>query len=269
VPEKYVYIDGVATFLHHTGATTLPGDPPELSRGKSILCLHGGGGNGGFFRDLITRLGEHHSPLTFDQPGHGRSGGLDSLGSVERMAAFARALSDKLGLHRPVLFGHSMGGAVALQWALEDPESVRALVLCSTGAQLPVPDEFIEATRKITEGKLRRIFRRDAYSPKTSDEVVRRGWMEDAKTDPRATYGDLLACNGWDVTDRLEEVRVPTLVIHGEDEFPVLAEQSEALASRIPNATRRVLPAAGHALPLEQPDALAGAIVEFLESVPR
>ena len=101
VPEKYLHIDGVATLLHHTGPTCLPEETPDLSRGDPVLCLHGAGGNGAVFAQLLAALEAAHSPLAFDQPGHGRSGGLDSLGSIERMGAFALAVADKLDVSRP------------------------------------------------------------------------------------------------------------------------------------------------------------------------
>lgn len=264
MPEKYFVVEGIATRVCHTGPTTLPDEPPDLSRGETILCLHGAGGNGGYFADLLRDLSARHSPLAFDQPGHGRSGGLDSLGSIERMAAFLGAFIDKLGLRPPVLLGHSMGGAVALRYALDRPDAVRALVLCGSGARFRVPEELLETERRVTEGKERRRFTRDAFSPRTPDEIVRRGWMEDARTDPRAAYGDLLACAQWDAMDRLAQIRVPTLVVVGEDEQPRLLEQSELLATRLRDARRRVIAESGHALPLEKPAALAAAVEEFL-----
>ena len=129
MPHKYFSIDGVATFVHHTGSTTLPDVPPDLSRGETVVCLHGAGGNGGQFQQVLAGLAAEHSPLAFDQPAHGRSAGLDSLGSLERMAGFTRALLGVLGIESPVLLGHSLGGAVALQCALDGGPRVRALVL--------------------------------------------------------------------------------------------------------------------------------------------
>jgi pimeloyl-ACP methyl ester carboxylesterase len=265
MPVKYVYVDGVPVFVHHAGPTTLPAEPPDLSRGETIICLHGAGGNGGYLSDLLRELAERTSPLAFDQPGHGRSGGLDSLGSIDRMAAFTRALVQKLGIERPVLFGHSMGGAVALSYALEHPGDVRALVLCSSSACFTVPEPLVSHMRRVTEGKERRAFRRDAYSPKTSDEIVQRGWMEDGKTDPRAGYGDLLACQRFDVSARLAEIDLPTLTVVGEEEHPPLRKEAESLAATISGARKVVVPDAGHALPLEQPKRLAEAILAFLD----
>ena len=121
MPSKYFQIDGVATFVRHTGPSTLPDQPPVLTQGRTIVCLHGAGGNANLFAGLLDALAPGHSLLAFDQPGHGRSGELDSLGAIDRMASFTGALMDKLGLVDPILVGHDMGAAVALECALQNP----------------------------------------------------------------------------------------------------------------------------------------------------
>lgn len=266
--HKYFSVDGVATFVHHLGPTTLPDVPPDLARGDVVLCLHGSGSNGNVFRGLCEGLAEGHSPLAFDMPGHARSGSLDSLGSVERMAEFAIAFSDKLALRSPrVLLGHSLGGAVATEVALLAPESVRALVIASTPTAFPDPDPLPDSVRRVTEGKARRNFDRGAYSPGTPDEIVFRGFGEDAKTDPRVLYGDLLAMRSWRAVKDLQElaaIQAPTLVLYGEDEDASQIEGCEKLAAVIPNARAQGIAGAGHMIPLEQPAALADAIGSFL-----
>jgi len=266
VPHKYASVEGVATFVHHAGRTTLPEVVPDLSRGEVVLCLHASGGNGAVFAELLQALAPDHSPLAIDFPGHGRSGGLDSLGSIEAMAGFAGAFLDKWGIARAVVLGHSMGGAVALRLALERPAAVRGLVLCAsaprfTGAAVP-------AVSRVVEGKDRRPFFRDAYSPKASPEVLRRGFLEDLKTDPRALLGDLLACRAFDAEADLARIAAPTLVVVGDAEEPAMRAGSERLAAGIRGATLCRVAAAGHMLPLEQPAALAGAVREFLGTLP-
>ncbi len=267
MPHKYFTIEGVATYLHHTGPTTLPGVAPDQSRGERVLCLHGVGGNGAVFAPLMDRLAEKHSPCAFDQPGHGRSGGLDSLGSIERMTDFTRALIEKLDLRRPVLLGHSLGGAIALEYALRYPQEVRALVLCASGARIEIPDAVLELHRRVTEGKERRPFTRDVFSSAASPEVMRQGFMEDMKTDPRARYGDMLALRDWNAEERLAALTAPCLVVRGEAEQPGLIAQAELLVSRVPGARELVVPKAGHMLPLEAPEALADGIERFLASL--
>jgi pimeloyl-ACP methyl ester carboxylesterase len=264
VPHKYFRIDGVATYLHHRGPSTLPEVVPDRRQGERILCLHGAGGNGAVFDPLLDLLAERHEPLAFDQPGHGRSGALDSLGSIPRMAAFTRALWEKLALRAPVLLGHSMGGAVALQLALDHPDEVRGLVLVGAGARFDGVGEGVEHIRLVSEGKARREFDKEIYSPRTGPDVMKQGFLESLKTDPRAVYGDMLAIAECDLVPRLASVAVPTLVLVGEDEKPAMLEQAALLARDVPGARRVDVPAAGHQLHLEQPAALAAAIESFL-----
>jgi 3-oxoadipate enol-lactonase len=268
VPHKYFSIDGVATFVHHQGPTTLPDVSPDLGRGEAVLCLHGSGGNGNVFSGFAEALARRHSPLAFDMPGHARSGSLDSLGSVERMAEFTIAFADKLAVPMPrVLLGHSLGGAVAAEIALREPASLRALVICSTPIAFPDPDPLPDQVRLVTEGKARRNFARGAYSADTPNEIVFRGFGEDAKTDPRVLYGDLLAMRSWRALEDLASlaaIQAPTLVLYGEDESKSQIEGCEKLASLIPNARAQGIAKSGHMIPLEQPSALADAVTDFL-----
>lgn len=268
MPEKYVHVDGIATFLRHTGATTLPEAPPDLSRGDTIVCLHGAGGNSGLFSEVLERLAKEHSPLALDFPGHARSGSLDSLGSVARISAHLRGVLAALRIPRCVLLGASMGGMVALETALAAPELVRALVLVATGARIPVTPEYLERWRLISEGKARREFDRRDYPASAPPDMMRRGFMEDLKTDPRVVYQNAQAVRDFDREAELRRVACPTLVVVGEEDEEARGP-SELLASRIPGALKRVLPKCGHRVSLVAPEALSDAVLEFLREVPR
>ncbi len=263
-----MFIDGVATYLHHTGATTLPETPPDTRQGEVVLCLHGTGGHGGDFAGVLDALAPRHSPIAFDQPGHGRSGGLDSLGAVDRMGDFARSLAEKLALRPHVLLGHSLGAAVALDYALTYPTAVRGLVICSGGAGFRLDDGLLENARLVTEGKRRRDFDPGAFAPGTAPEVMRRAFTAGLKTDPRATYGDLLACTAWQRDDELSGIAVPTLVVHGDAESDDVVSQANRLLERLPNARRAVVADAGRMILYEQPGALAAEIEAFLGGLP-
>jgi len=266
VPEKYAQVDGIATFLRHTGATTLPEAPPDLSHGDTIVCLHGAGGNSGLFGDVLERLAKEHSPIAIDFPGHARSGSLDSLGSVARIGAHLRGVLAALRVPRCVLLGGSMGGMVALETALVAPELVKALVLVASGARVPVSHEYLERWRLISEGKARREFDRRDYPASATPDVMRRGFMEDIKTDPRVVYQNALAVRDFDREADLGRVSCPTLVVVG-DEDAESAGPSEILAARIPGARKLVLPKVGHRVALLAPEALSEAVLEFLRGI--
>ena len=122
----------------------------------------------------------------------------------------------------------------------------------------------------MTEGKERRNFDRDAYSKKAPDEIVFRGFGEDAKTDPRVLYGDLLAIRSWRAVADLQQlaaIQAPTLVLYGEDESESQIAGCQKLASAMPNARAEGIANSGHMIPFEQPEALAEAVAGFLEEL--
>jgi len=268
VPQKYAHVDGVATYVEHVGPTTLPGRPPELARGETIVCLHGTGGNCGKFSELLKLLEPAHSPLAFDRPGHARSGGLDALPSVAAQSEFTRGLLDAFGIRRAVLLGASAGGCVALETALAAPQRVRALVLVGSGARVEVPDDHLEKLRRITEGKAQRGFDRSAFSPAATPEVMRKSFMEDLKTDPRTVYGNAIALRDWSRVPDLGRISCPTLIVVGEHDTETLP-YADVLAQGIRGAKKLVIEKCGHSVACEQPKALADAVFAFLAELPR
>jgi len=265
VPRKYVSVDGIATLVHHRGATTLPGSPPATGTGEVILCLHDAGGNGASFDALEDALAASHTPIAFDQPGHGRSAGLDSLGSIPAMAKHTRAFADALGLERPVLLGDGMGAAVALEAAVSEPDWPKALVLCGGATGRFDVGEEVDKLRSITAGKARREFDTSGFAPDTPKAVFEGAFREWVKTDPRATLGDREAQAAWDATGRLDALRCPALVVIGEHEDEAGRLAAEALATQIPHARVVELGGAGRHGVIEQPQALAAVIDRFLQ----
>jgi pimeloyl-ACP methyl ester carboxylesterase len=268
VPEKYVQVDGIATFVRHVGPTTLPEKPPALGRGETVVCLHGQAANSGFFADTLASLAAAHSPLAFDFPGHARSGSLDSLGSISKLAQHTRGLLAGLGIERCVLLGGAMGGMVAQDVALETPERVRALVLVTSAAHANVPDALVEKWRLVSEGKARREFERAGFAASASPDVMRKSFMEELKTDPRVVHQNWLAARAFDRTRDLGRIACPTLVVIG-DEDAQNRPGSDALVAGIPGAKLAVVPKCGTRVPLEQPEAFAATLLEFLGGLPR
>ena len=265
MPQKYLTVGGVATLVHHRGPTTLPGKPPDTSGGETILCLHDAGGNGGVFSELMDELAGAHSPISFDQPGHGRSGNLDSLGDIATMANHAKAVAAELGIGEPILIGDGMGAAVALEATSADPSWPKAVVLFGGAtAAYDIDAELVDRLRLTVAGKARREFDSTGYAPDTPKDVYQRAFGEWLKTDPRATLGDREAQVGWDISSRLGDVTCPVLVIVGEHEEPDSKAAAQALGAELPNATTAELAGAGRRGLVEQPKALAAAIDRFL-----
>ena len=268
MPNKYLQIDGVATYVHHTGTTTLPGQPPRLEQGRSVLCLHGAGGNGHLFAELMSELGTAHTLIAFDLPGHGRSGSLDSLGSIEAMAEFTDQVLNALELESTVLVGHDMGSAIALHCASTRPARVEGLVVCSAGQGFSLPDTTVEQMRRVRDGKEKRPFDPAAFSKKTPPDIMKKAFMEGMKTDPRATFGDLVAYQQWNEVDQLSNITAPTLIVHGTDEREATRASAAALAEQIQHSQLEKIEDAGHSILMEAPSALAERIGDFLDGLP-
>jgi pimeloyl-ACP methyl ester carboxylesterase len=267
VAVKYFTVESVATFVHHRGPTTLPGRPPAPAGGETVLCVHDVAGNGNVFADVLDALNPRHRPIAFDLPAHGRSGSLDSLGSIAEMAAYTKEVGDRLELTAPVLLGDGMGAAIALEAAARWPDWPAALVVCASGAIRPSPDD-IEQVRLVTAGRARRQFDSTGYAPDTSRDVYQRAFAEWMKTDPRATLGDLQALAAWDGTGRVSAVTAPVVVVVGEHEPAEARASADALAATAKNGRVVSLPGAGRRGVVEQPAALAVIVNTVAEGAP-
>jgi 3-oxoadipate enol-lactonase len=265
---KYVDVDSHVINYLHSGPSTLPDVVPPLDVGELLVMLHGAGGTAGLWRPQIKHFEGTHSVLALDFPGHGRSAGVTGLASVRGYADLLVAFARRLGLRPFVAVGRSLGAAVALTLAIGCSELLRGLVVVATGARFEVADGLLQALREVVAGRRERQFTTEEFSPATAPEIMRWAWAEQAKTDPRVLYADLLACRSFDVRRRLREIHAPTLVIAGADDRTVPVAVAEALAAGIRGAELVVVPDAGQMVALEQAERVSRLIEEFLGRLP-
>lgn len=111
----------------------------RMGSGPVMILIHGASGNvRDWSFDLMPRLAEHFDVIAFDRPGHGHSARIPQGWEPARQAAQLRAAAQRLGVERALVVGHSFGGAVALSWALDAPETVRGLgLLCAPSHTWP------------------------------------------------------------------------------------------------------------------------------------
>jgi pimeloyl-ACP methyl ester carboxylesterase len=269
VAVKYFPVSSVATLVHHRGPTTLPGRPPAPAPGASVLCVHDVAGNGNVFTGVLDALADGHRPIAFDLPAHGRSGGLDSLGTIAAMAAHAKKLADRLELTAPVLLGDGMGAAIALEAAATWPDWPAAVVVCGGASATPAPDGAeIDQLRLVTTGRARRQFDTTGYAPDTAREIYQQAFGEWMKTDPRATVGDLDALATWAGPARVAAVTAPVTVVVGEYEAAEARSAADTLAAAVADGRVVTLAGAGRRGVLEQPAALAAIVAEAADRVP-
>jgi pimeloyl-ACP methyl ester carboxylesterase len=234
----------------------------SLSRFPPLLLIHGAGGQHTNWPPQVRRLGLARA-IAPDLPGHGRTAG-PVCESVESYAAWLLALMDALGIESFIPVGHSLGGAVALQLALDAPDRVAGLAVVNAGASLPVSAGLIARVREDFGAAVELIVAR-AYGPAADDNLKRLGRRMLAQTPPDVLLSDYLACDAFDVSTQLGEVGAPTLVVGAARDKIAPPEWSAALAERLPQAELTLVEDAGHMLPVEYPDKLAGLIRGWLE----
>ncbi|HEX6889018.1 MAG TPA: alpha/beta fold hydrolase [Candidatus Nanopelagicales bacterium] len=216
--------------------------------------------------------------LNVDNRGHGRSGAHLESFTIWDMADDLIAVLDDAGVEAAIVVGLSIGGMAGIRAALRYPDRVRALVLADTGAgaQGIVNRVKVTGLSPVWRTPARRLIASQVVNV-LFGSTARRDQPDLVATwrdrflaqDPASmmTVGQALVQRD-DVTDRLTEIRVPTLVIVGDQDVDPGVGASVALAARIPGAQFVALPDTGHLSALEQPEALGAVLLRFAADLP-
>ncbi|GAC1621486.1 MAG: alpha/beta fold hydrolase [Nevskia sp.] len=243
----------------------------EMGTGEPLVLLHGIGASLDDWEFQMPTFARHFRVIAPDLRGYGKSERQEPY-TVAQFAKDIWALLDHLGVDRLHLIGHSMGGAVALQMAVDHPERIDRLVLADT---LPsfrantLAKRMLFATRYATMGLLGPRRLASAISRKLfpgDDQMLLRDRVTQRSEDnDRGVYLETIrGLVGWAVDDRLARLSMPAFVIVAEfDYFPVVDALNFAAA--LPNAEFRIFPGAHHALPLECPRPFNAAVLRFLK----
>lgn len=241
-------------------------DSKKGDKNSAIVLIHGAGGTHLHWPYNLRRINKHrvYAP---DLPGHGKSEGLGEQ-SVEKYAAVIAHWMDTIELEKAVVVGHSMGGAIAQQFALSYPEKVIGLVLVGTGAKLEVNQDLLHklSTPVSTPSAIDNIVKW-SYARGMDEKTLRK--MKEQLLDIRSAvlYGDYLACNNFDLTDKISNIQEPTLVLCGDMDKMTPVNLSKQLQSLIPRTSLKLIPDAGHMVMLEQSHAVAAAVKDFVQNI--
>jgi pimeloyl-ACP methyl ester carboxylesterase len=249
----------------------------EHGDGFPFLLIQGLGWSKWGSHAQIPDYAERRRVLSFDNRGTGLSPKPPGPYSIEQLADDAASVLDARGLESADVYGHSMGGFIALTLALRRPKLVRSLVLVGTGAGPgydPMPAETIEAWRSVVglppEEAIRRTFS-TGFSP---------GWIEqhpeeyeqwlaarlDPPTPPDSWKAQFEAATRYVEAGRpVERLDVPALVVHGGEDRIVTVANGRALAERLPQAELVLLAGQGHVPMLEAPAEFSSLVCGFLD----
>ncbi len=229
---------------------------------RNLVFIHGSGGSGALWAYQAQYFSQAYHVVAVDLPGHGRNRG-EPINTIPGLAEFVISEILRLGLASPIVAGHSLGSAIALQLALDHAEALSALVVVGGGARLKVLPSIREGILTNHDAAVESMASY-AFAKGASKAVVDRAATEMRKVSAETLLADLDACNNFDVMQRLGGIQLPTLAIVGQEDFMTPVKYSEFLKAGIPGANLEVIPNAGHMVMIEQPYLFNAALDKFL-----
>jgi pimeloyl-ACP methyl ester carboxylesterase len=226
-----------------------------------LVFLHGAGNSSLSF---YYQLRHFRNSKAIDLPGHPTGKPCTSIDAyLEWVRGFITARRYK----DVVLCGHSMGGAITLQYALRYPEELRAIILLGTGAKLRVNPDLLKLCQESSPGDGQWLeAHQDQYRNVAADlqPVL---MLRTKEIGPKVELNDLKACDGFDVMSQVKNIRLPTQVLCGGDDALTPVKFSEYLSQEIKGSRQRVIPKGGHFVQLEKFQPVNEAIEEFLATL--
>lgn len=264
-----------------------------VGSGPPLLLMHGGPGADHWTLNQFRHLADEFTLVFYDHRCNGRSDGapVESM-TWDNLTADADALRERLGFEQWAVLGHSFGGTVALEYALRYPDRVSRLILLDTGGDAWWPQQnaaellarrgysprTVRLVRRFFNGRIApsraqssmfsfggAYFHRKGLSLLwvMARDLVHGEWRSVFRGEPLVFAGRHLF-PGWSVMRRLGEIRAPTLVIAGRDDFLFPPEHQAQLAAAIPVARLEIVERAGHNPHAEQPAVTMRAVRRFL-----
>lgn len=253
--------------------TTIAYAVSGTSNRRRVALVHSLALDGEFWRPVADKLADHASVLTIDCRGHGASGNPAGPYSVEQFANDLADVMDAVGWSSAVIAGASMGGCVAISFAVQHSSRVSALGLFDATAWYGVnaPKQWEErAMRGVADGMASLVeFQKsrwfgDAFRAQNSD-VVARTVATFVKTDPKAYAETCRMMGAFDLRPKLGGLRMPTRIAVGEEDYATPIEMAKALHSGITGSELNIISGGRHLTPLEFPERIAAEIDLLLE----
>ena len=223
----------------------------------------------------MKALTARYRVLRYDTRGHGGTDAPAGAYSLGQLADDARAMLRALGVTRTHWVGLSMGGMIGQTLALASPELFQSLALCDTSSRIPAEMKPAWADRirtaetqgmePLVEPTIGRWF--TAPFRERRKDVVEQVRTMIRNTKPQGYVGCCHAIAALDLTDKLGAIKIPTLIVVGEEDLGTPVTASEAIKAKIAGSELEILKSAAHLSNMEQPEAFTAALTSFLSRV--
>ena len=231
---------------------------------RTLLCIHGAGGNMEALRALAEQFPEYKCILV-DLPGHNLSGGIEP----KKVSDFASAIEKFIRSEKQLLgdqitcMGHSMGGCISLDLALRKIPEIKQIVILNSAAHMALNEKFMQ---KIKNGKVDKLYLYKCSGsylhPRTIGFFIKS--FNDMIKSQNVMIKDFLLIENYDIRNEIKDIKIPTLIITGEKEILALVEYSKFMHSQIEGSKLIVMKKVAHLMPIIVPEKLSVHIKEFL-----
>jgi pimeloyl-ACP methyl ester carboxylesterase len=246
---------------------------------ETVVFVEGIGYGRWMWRWQRRAVADEYDTIVWDNRGTGDSSVPEGPYTMEQMASDLSAVLDDAGVDSAHVVGASMGGMITLQFALDDDRAESLTLMCTSPGgpdAAPIPEETREKMYNVPEEYGEREERRYKMDPAMTDEFMASNrelveriidWRLDSDASDQARLWQGAAVEAFDVSDRLDEIPEPALVIHGTGERVVPVENGELLAEGLPNAELTELRSAPHLLFIERHGEVNDRLREFIDDV--
>ena len=239
----------------------------------SLLLLHGLGMNCELWRSQVEVFSKEIRTIAVDLRGFGKSSKPDKAGAyaIDSLAEDIAGLIEVLSLKNCHLLGTSMGGFVAQSLVLNYPSLLKSLILCHTASEMSIPKKVLEeriiALSELSMTEYGKIVCKQACSERASGEL--KEWVISMiEKNDKSIYTKVLTegLGDFNVTESLNSIRLPTLVITGKEDRVLPAENGRKMAKLIPDCRIKEIAGVGHLGYAEKPEIFNGHVLEFLKN---
>ena len=226
-----------------------------------ILFIHG---SGGMKENWYYQTQYFKDSEAIDLPGHPEG---TPCSSIEGYVEWLRGYIDSKGYKDLVLVGHSLGGGVVQLYALRYPENLKAIVLLGTGGRLRVFPQTLDELEEALEDRQAWIDTLELGFADLDPELRESFRQKKIAIGPAVQLNDLLACDKFDIMDKVSEIKMPTLVLVGTEDEMTPVKYSQFLAQKLPCSTLTIIEDGTHHMPREIPDKVNKALEDFFNTL--
>jgi len=228
---------------------------------KTLILVHGAGGSSATWFMQLRGLSDTFHVVGIDLNGHGRSPDRNEDDTIQSYLNDIDSVVSKFDM--PVLGGHSMGGALTQLYALKNPDRLSGMILVGTGSRLRVLPVIFDMLENNFEGYVEAAAN-FMFDESTPQEMITASQAEIRKCKPSIIARDFHACNQFDLMEEVSSIKLPTLILVGENDQMTPVKYSKYLNETIIGSVMHVLPQAGHSVMLEKAESFNRIISEWV-----